>query len=135
MQMPSLIPFIWAAGGVQVLIASANLPAARMFRYRHHLRAVPAHVAEVFVVQNVFIVLTVLGTAGLCFAFAPDLAGGGRLGRAIDGFLALFWAVRLAAQLFYYDRALRRQYRAFDVLFVSAFAYLVAVFAAAMIFG
>jgi hypothetical protein len=127
----NLIRFIRAAGAVQVLIASANLPAARMFRYREHLRAVPPHVAEVFVVQNVFIVLTVLGMAAMSFAFAPDLAGGGRLGRALSGFLALFWAVRLAAQLFYYDRALRRQHRAFDVLFVAAFAYLVAVFAAA----
>ena len=40
----------------------------------------------------------------------------------------MFWAVRLAVQLFYYDRALRRKYRAFDLLFVTAFVYLVAVF-------
>ena len=127
----TLIPFIRAAAAVQVLIASANLPAARMFRYREHLRAVPAHVAEVFVVQNVFIVLTVLGLAGLCVAFPGDLAGGRGMARAIDGFLALFWLVRLGVQLFYYDPALRRQHRAFDVLFVTAFAYLTAVFAAA----
>jgi len=34
-------------------------------------------------------------------------------------------------QLFFYDRAMRRRYRAFDVLFALAFTYWVAVFAAA----
>ncbi len=127
----TLVPFLWGAGGLQLLIASANFPAAGMFRYRESLRAVPAHVAEVFWVQNVFIVLTVVAAAGLCFAFPGDLAGGTRLGRALSGFLAVFWAVRLGFQLFFYDRAMRRQYRAFDVLFVAAFAYLVTVFAVA----
>ncbi len=125
------IPYLRVAGALQVLIASANVPAARMFRYRESLRAVPAHVAEVFWVQNVFIVLTVLGTAGLCFAFPGDLAGGSHLGRAVSGFLAVFWAVRLAFQLFFYDREMRRRHRAFDVLFVSAFTYLIAAFTAA----
>ena len=128
-----LIPYLRAAGVLHVLIASANVPAVRMFRYRESLRTVPAHVAEVFWVQNVFTVLTVLGTAGLCFAFPGDLAGGSRFARAVSGLLAVFWAVRLGFQLFFYDRAMRRQYRALDVLFVLAFTYLVAVFAAAAV--
>ncbi len=127
----SSVPFLWLAGGLQVMVASANVPAVRMFRYRESLRAVPAHVAEVFWVQNVFIVLTVLGMAGVCFAFPADLAGGSHLGRAVSGFLALFWGVRLGFQLLFYDRATRRQYRTFDVLFVLTFGYLIAVFAAA----
>ena len=126
-----MIPYLQAAGAVQVLIASANVPAARMFHYRQTLRAVPAHVAEVFWVQNVFVVLTVLGMAGLCFAFAGDLAGASHLGRAMSGLFALFWAVRLGFQLFFYDRAMRRRHRAFDVIFICAFAYLIATFAAA----
>ena len=128
MNMTTLIRI---AGGVQLLIASANVPAIRMFRYRESLRAVPAHVAEVFWVQNVFIVLVVLAMAGMCFTFPADLAGGTGLGRAASGFLALFWAVRLGFQLFFYDREMRRRYRAFDAVFVSAFTYLVAVFAIA----
>ena len=124
----SMIPLIRVAGVLQVLVASANLPAVRMFRYREALRSVPAHVAEVFWVQNVFIVLTVLGTAGLCFAFPADLAGGTALGRTVSGLLAVFWAVRLGVQLLYYDAALRRQHRSFDLLFIATFVYLTAVF-------
>ena len=123
-----LIPVLRVAAGLQLLIASANVPAVRMFRYRESMAAVPPHVAEVFWVQNVFIVLTVVAAAGLCFAFPGDLAGGNRLGRSLSGFLAVFWGVRLGFQLFFYDRAMRRRYRVFDVLFVIAFAYLVVVF-------
>ena len=124
-----IVPYIWVAGGLQLLIAISNIFAVKMFRYRESLRTLPAHVAEVFVVQNVFIVFTVVGMAGLCFAFAKELAGGSLLGRSVSGFLSVFWCGRLIFQLFLYDRELRRQHRAFDVLFLVAFVYLSVVFA------
>jgi hypothetical protein len=125
-----IVPCIWTAGGLQLLIAISNVFAAKMFHYRESLRTLPAHVAEVFVVQNVFIMFTVVGIAGLCFAFAEELAGGSLMGRSLSGFLSVFWCGRLNFQLFFYDRELRRQHRAFDILFLLAFAYLVIVFAA-----
>ena len=127
-----IVPYIRIAGVLQLLVAISNLFAARMFRYRESLRTVPAHVAEVFIVQNVFIVFTVVGIAGMCFAFAEELAGASLLGRSVSGFLSIFWCGRLMFQLFFYDRELRRQHRAFDVLFLLAFAYLVVVFAIAL---
>ena len=129
--MGDLIPLVWVAGVLQALVAVANLFAVRLLGYRDALRAMPGHVAEVFVVQNLFIMLTTLGMAGLCWGFAGELVGGGRLGRTLSGFLAVFWAVRLVFQLGYYDRAMRRRYRGFDVLFLAAFGYLVAVYTAA----
>jgi len=123
-----IIPYIWIAGGIQLLIALSNVFASRMFRYRDHLGAVPGHVAQVFVVQNVFIVFTVIGMAGLCFTFAEELAGRSPLGQCLSGFLSIFWFVRLVFQLYFYDRNIRRQYRIFDVLFLLAFTYLVVVF-------
>jgi len=127
--MKSLVPYIWAAGALQVLVASANIVAFRLFRYRDSLRNLPKHVAQVFVVQNVFIMLTVIGLAGLCFGFADELAGGSRLGRCLSGFLAIFWGLRLAFQLCLYDRKMRRQHRVLDVLFQLTFMYLTLVFA------
>jgi hypothetical protein len=124
-----IVPYIWIAGGLQLLVASANIFAARMFRYRESLRTLPAHVAQVFVVQNVFIVFTVAGMAALCFAFAEELTGGSRLGRSVNGFLSVFWFVRLIFQLFFYDRTVRRKYRIFDVFLLVTFTYLVVVFA------
>jgi hypothetical protein len=128
-----IVPYIWFAGGLQLLIAISNLLAAKMFRYRESLRILPAHVAQVFVVQNVFIMFTVVGMAELCFAFPMELAGESL--RSVSGFLSVFWCGRLIFQLFFYDRELRRQYRVFDVLFLLAFAYLVVVFAVAGIEG
>jgi alginate O-acetyltransferase complex protein AlgI len=130
-----LAPYLWAAGVLQLLVASANVFAVRMFGYRETLASVPKHVAQVFVVQNVFIVLTVVGTAGLCFVFPDDLSGGSILGRRLSAFLALFWGIRLLFQLFYYDREVRRRHRVLDALFVLAFAYLTAVFAIAATAG
>lgn len=127
--MKWIVPYIWFAGGLQLLVASANVFAARMFQYRESLRTQPGHVAQVFVVQNVFIVFTVVGMAGLCFAFAEELAGGSLLGRCLSGFLSAFWVGRLIFQLFFYDTHLRRQHRLFDVLFLLTFSYLVVVFA------
>jgi len=123
-----IVPYIWIAGGLQLLVAISNFFAAKMFRYRASLRSLPAHVAEVFIVQNVFIIFTVVGMAGLCFGFAEELAGGSPLGRVLSGFLSVFWFGRLVFQLFFYDREVRRQHRAFDVLFLLAFAYLFVVF-------
>ena len=128
-----VVPYVWVAGVLQLLVAISNVFAARMFRYRESLRTLPAHVAEVFIDQNVFIVFTVVGIAGICFAFAEELAGGSLLGRSMSGFLSVFWCGRLMFQLFFYDRELRRQHRAFDVLFLLAFAYLVVVFAIAVL--
>jgi hypothetical protein len=102
-----------------------------MFRYRDYLGALPSHVAEIFVVQNVFVVLTVVGISGLCFAFAEEFAGSSYLGRTLSGLLSIFWFVRLVFQLFFYDRNIRRKYRIFDVLFLLTFTYLVVVFAIA----
>ena len=82
----TLVRLLRVAGVLMLGIASANFPAAQMFRYRDSLRGVPA---EVFWVQNVFIVLIVLGMAGPCLALPADPAGGGRLGRATSGMLAV----------------------------------------------
>ena len=127
--MDGLVAYIWVAGVLQLLVASANVFAARMFRYRESIRTLPGHVAQVFVVQNMFIMFTVVGMAGLCFGFAAELSGGAWLGRCLSGFLSAFWGIRLVFQLFFYDRAVRRQHRLFDILFLITFLYLVVVFA------
>jgi len=123
--------WIQLAGLVQLGIASANIVAARLFRYRESLASVPLVVRNVFVVQNAFIVLILIGISLLCLVFPADLAGRTALGRAISGFLAVFWALRLAAQLFYYSAAKKRDYPIWNVLFILVFVYLTIVFALA----
>ena len=116
------------AGLLQLLIASANLVAARMFRYREGLASAPRTVRDVFVSQNVFLVLFLVGASLGCFFFAAELSGETAFGRAASGFLSVFWGLRLAFQFLFYDAEKRREHRLFDVLFVLAFLYLTVVF-------
>src|SRR5262245_24387708 len=102
-----------------------------MLRYPEALAPVPESVQQVFWVQNVFIVLIVVGISAACFVYPADLARGVGLGRGLSGFLAVFWGLRLGVQFFYYSREKRRDYRYIDVLFLVTFVYLTGVFALA----
>ena len=53
------------------------------------------------------------------------------LGRALSGFLAVFWGLRLLVQLFYYDPNLRRANRLADMVFILCFVYLASIFSIA----
>jgi hypothetical protein len=119
---------IQLAGVVQLLIAAANLFAVRMFDYRDSMRRMSPIVREVFVVQNVYIVLTVVTFAFLCFFFPADLAGASRLGRCLAGFLCVFWILRVVIQVAVYDREVKRQYSFLNGLFLLAFIYLGGIF-------
>jgi hypothetical protein len=126
--MSPLLVCIYVAGGLHLLVASANIFAFGKFRYLEHLENVPPVVRQVFLVQNAYIMLAQAGFALLCFFFADELISGRPLSRALAGFLAVFWGSRVLLQLFYYDRELRRANRLFDVLFLVADGYLAAVF-------
>jgi hypothetical protein len=84
-------------------------------------------------VQNAYIMLVQAGFALLCFCFAGELTSGRSLGLALAAFLAFFWSSRWLVQLVYYDRALRRANRLFDVLFLLGDGYLAAVFTLAAV--
>ncbi len=124
-------PFLYVAGALHLLVASANCFAFGKFRYREHLRNVPVVVRQVFLVQNAYIMLVQASFALLCFFFADELTSGRGLGRALAGFLAVFWGSRVLLQLFYYDRELRRANRLFDLLFLAGDGYLAVVFSLA----
>ena len=126
--------FIHVAGALHLVVASANIFAFGKFRYLDHLHNVPLVLRQVFLVQNAYIMLVQVGFALMCFFFADDLTSGMGLGRAMAGFLAVFWGSRVLLQLFYYDRETRRANRFFDVLFLLADGYLAAVFALAAFF-
>lgn len=133
--MNQLIPFIKAAGVVQLVIAAANFVIPRKLAYAESLARVTPIVRQVFIVHAVYIVGMLVAFGGLCWGFAPELAGGSGLGCWTSGFLAVFWGARVFVQAFYYDAELKRQNRAAHVFFLSAFVYLALVFTAAALGG
>ena len=122
--MNSLVPWIWAAGGAHLLIAAANLALPRQLQYRANLALVSPIVRQIFNVHSAYIVMTLIAFSGLCFFFAPDLAGGSLLGTSLSWYMAVFWLSRLFIQVFYYDPELKRQHPVANLAFTLAVAYL-----------
>ncbi len=114
---------IWVAGLLQLGIAAANLLLPRILRYRENLARMSPMVREIFLVHSGYIVLVLIAFGTMSLAFAPELAGGSRLGRFLSAVLAVFWLLRIPVQLAY-DPAVRRKYRVFDVAFLVTLLYL-----------
>ena len=130
--MHPLVPYLWAAGGVQLLMAAANAVLPGKLHYRENLAKVAPIIRQIFIVHSVYIVLVLVMFSGLCFLFAPELAGRAPLGRFLSGGMALFWLPRLFIQVFYYDDALKRQNRVAHLTFTLAVAALVVIFGLAV---
>lgn len=129
--MNPLVPLIWTAGVVHLLIASANFFVPGKLGYRENLARVSPIIRQVFVLHSIFIVMTVLGFAGLCLFFAPELAAASALGRALTGFMGAFWVIRLLLQVFYVDPEVKKANRAGDVAYTLAISCLGVVFVVA----
>ena len=119
---------IQLAGSIQIAIIAANIPLPARLQVRKHLAPLPRFIRQIFYVHWFYIVLVLAGFSALCLGFAPQLAGGSRLGRFLSGFLAFFWLSRLALQWLYYDPEIRRANRLLDGLYVIALTMLVVIF-------
>ena len=123
-----MIPLLWIAGGLQLVVAAANVPVARILRLRAEfgrLSTMPRHIAFT---HHAYIAGLIAAFGGLCLGFAPELASRRPLALYLDALLLLFWGVRFALQLAVYDPELRRRHRAADLFFTAAFGFLAAVF-------
>jgi hypothetical protein len=126
-----MIRAIWGAGVVHLGIVAANIPLPRRLLVRERLAGVPRFLRQIFYVHWVYIVIVLGLFAGLCFGFAPELAGASGLGRFLSGFIAGFWLLRIVLQIAYYDGEVRSENRGLDSLYLGALAVLVVVFGTA----
>jgi hypothetical protein len=129
--MRFLIPYLWVAGVMQLVIIAANFALPNRLRCQENLASVSPIIRAVFVVHWFYIVLVIGIFTSLCFWFTPELAGASRLGRFLAATMAGFWLLRVPIQLFFYDPKIRRQNRLADVAFLLTFSYLGIVFSAA----
>lgn len=128
-----MVRAIWGAGAVHVGIIAANVPLPGKLRVRERLAGVPKFVRQIFYVHWAYIVIVLGLFAGLCFGFPHELAGASSLGRALSGFIAGFWLLRIGLQVFYYDHEIRGENRALDLLYVGSLAVLVVTFGIAAV--
>jgi hypothetical protein len=125
--MNRMIVLIWVAGGIQLVIAAANLALPRVLYDRENLAGASLMVRQIFTVHVSYIMLVLVGFSLLSLGFAPELAGASALGRFLSAFLAIFWLLRIPVHL-HYDPAVRRQHRFADLVFLAAVIYLAATY-------
>jgi hypothetical protein len=88
----------WAGVGQwSVLVASALVPVR--LRWRETLAPLPRLVRQLFWVYGGYVVLSIVSLGLVCMVFSRELSEGSPLARAICGYIAVFWLVRLALQL------------------------------------
>lgn len=133
--MTNLTPWIWLAGGIQLVIVAANYFLPKKLDYRGNLARVSTIVRQVFIIHSIYIVGVLAAFSALCLLFAPELAGASAMGRFMSAFFAIFWLARVGIQLFYYDPDLKRANFGLHVAFVAAIAYLGITFAVAALIG
>ena len=84
-----------------LICAGALMP--RAVNLRTHIAILPPFIRQLFWVYYSFIGLCLVSFGTITIIFAPVLASGENLARAICAFLALFWTIRLVAATFVFD--------------------------------
>ena len=75
----------------------------RAVNLRDHVAGLPPFICRLFWVYYSFIAVSLMGFGALSFFLARQLASGTELARAVCGFLAVFWAMRLFVAVFVFD--------------------------------
>jgi hypothetical protein len=124
-----------SVGAAHLLVALMNFFLPAKIGLGADLAKLSPIVRQMVIVHHVYIVGVILAFAGLCFFFAPDLAGGSTLGRVLAAGMSLFWLARIPIQLFYYDPETRRRHRAVDAGFLLLIGWMAGVLGFAAIGG
>ena len=98
-----LVTALQLAGLMHLGLIAAGATMPRIVKLPSHVATLPPFIKRLFWVYYSFIALLLLGFGGLSFLLAPELASGTTLARAVCGFLALFWTMRLFVAAFVFD--------------------------------
>jgi hypothetical protein len=122
------------AGVLHIGLMCAGVLMPRVVRMRWHLATLPPFIRQLFWVYYTFIGLCLVSFSLITIVFADTLAAGGTLARALCGFFAVFWTLRLVVATWVFDMepyltnaARRVGYHAINAVFV----YLPVVYALA----
>ena len=91
------------AGVMHLGLIAAGVLMPRVVQVRKHVSSLPPFIHRLFWVYYMFIGLCLVSFGALSFFFASELASGTPLARAVCGFLAVFWIVRLLVATLVFD--------------------------------
>ena len=132
--MPRLTMFLQAAGLLHVGLLWAGIMMPRVVEMKSHVSTLPPFLRNLFWTYYAFIGASIVGFGAVTFFYAEELAAGGSLGRAVAGFLAVFWTARMAVAglVFRMEVYLTHwMFRAGYALVNAVFVYFVIVYALA----
>ena len=95
-QTTAALIFAAGLGQASILVASALVPST--LRWRDELRPLPTLHRQMHWVYAGYVVLSIVAFATISLRHAAELAAGGGLARAVCGYMAIFWGVRLVLQ-------------------------------------
>lgn len=122
-------------GLLLLALATAHFFFPKRFGWKEDLGKLTLLNRQIFLVHDFFIMLMLYLFGTLSFFFAPLLLERSPLARVVLIGMILFWLLRLAAQLFYYDRALwtgNRFNTVAHLLFTVMWSYFVLVYVLAL---
>lgn len=94
---------ILAAGLIHLAITSAGLVMTLVLDWRKNLAPLCALTRHIIWTHGVFVLLTIVGFGVVSLAFPAALASGEPLARAVCGFIAAFWLIRMLIGFFLFD--------------------------------
>ena len=91
------------AGVLHLAITSAGLAMTLVLDWRKNLSPLCALTRHIIWTHGAFVLLTIIGFGAVSLTFPTALASGEPLARAVCGFIAAFWAIRLFIGFFLFD--------------------------------
>lgn len=119
---------LYGAAFILGMILIANFIAPKMLGYKENSQRMDTFIGQVFNVHCFYTSFTMLGMALACILYTDEITAGTPMGRGFCIFMAFFWGSRVIIQFTYYDKAIKRKYPIFHILFSAAFIYLGAAF-------
>jgi len=83
-------------GQLCILVASALVP--DQLDWKTSFAALPRLLRQMYWTYGGYVGLAIIFNGTVCLAAPAELAAGGRLGRIVCGYIAVFWGVRLILQ-------------------------------------
>lgn len=134
----SIVLLVRTAGVLMILLALLHGVFPKRFQWNEELARLSPLNRQIFTVHVLFIVLILLLMGSLSLFYANLLTDGTKLSRVVLAGIAIFWGLRLFAQLFIYRSSLWRGNR-FNtighVIFTLLWSFFTVVYLAALFTG
>ena len=103
MSAHALSMLIFVAGVLHLGITSAGVTTTLVLDWRRNLAPLCRLTRQIIWTHGAFVLMTIVGFGALSLTCSGRLASGEPLARAICGFIAIFWGLRLLVGAFVFD--------------------------------